>query len=189
MTQPPPSAKLPIQTRAQLRKTLLDQRRATVAEQRQQWDEIIASRVMEWCQQQKPVSLGVFWPIQAEPDLLGCYTQLQKLGIQLALPLVQNKAQALIFLSWEPGDRMTVDEYAIPVPAQRERIIKPAALLIPCVGFDMRNYRLGYGGGYYDRTLAITPRPFALGIAYQQGQAHFTNEEHDLPMDLIITEK
>ena len=62
-------------------------------------------------------------------------------------------------------------------------------LLIPCLGFNANNYRLGYGGGYYDRTLALAPKPFTLGIAYQQGQVNFIAEEHDLPMDLIVTEK
>ena len=188
MTQPPPSVKHPTQTRAHLRKFLLGQRRATAALERQQWDDIIASRVLGWCRQQMPASLGVFWPIQAEPDLLSCYPKLQKLGIQLALPLVQNKEQALVFLSWIPGDSMSVDEYGIPVPTQRDHIIKPTALLIPCVGFNTNNYRLGYGGGYYDRSLALAPRPFALGIAYHQGQTNFSAESHDLPMDLIITE-
>lgn len=189
MTQPSPSAKPLPQSRADLRKSLLDQRRNTVAAQRQLWDKKIAANVMEWCQRQRPASLGVFWPIQAEPDLRLCYPGLQELGIQLALPLVQNKAQALTFLFWAPGDSMTTDEYGIPVPTQREHMIQPAALLVPCVGFNASNYRLGYGGGYYDRTLALAPRPQAIGIAYHQGQADFAAQAHDVPMDLIITEK
>ncbi len=189
MTQPSPSAKPSPQPRALLRKSLLDQRRNTVAAQRQQWDEKIAAKVLDWCRQNRPVSLGVFWPIQAEPDLQLCYPILQELGIQLALPLVQNKAQALTFLAWAPGDRMTTDEYGIPVPAQRVHIIQPAVLLIPCVGFNANNYRLGYGGGYYDRTLSTTPRPQAIGIAYHQGLLDFAAQAHDLAMDLIITEK
>jgi 5-formyltetrahydrofolate cyclo-ligase len=189
MTQPSPSAKPPPQTRAHLRKTLLDQRRNTLATQRQSWDERIAAKLMDWCRQQKPISLGVFWPIQAEPDLLNCYPKLQELGIQLALPWVQKKAQALTFLLWTPGDSMSTDEYGIPVPTQREHIIQPASLLIPCVGFNANNYRLGYGGGYYDRTLSIAPRPQAIGIAYHQGLADFVAQTHDIPMDLIITEK
>ena len=189
MTQPSPSAKPQQQGRAHLRKSLLDQRGITDTQQRQVWDEIIASRVVDWCQKQKPAILGVFWPIQAEPDLLSCYPKLQNLGIQLALPLVQNKAQALTFLSWTPGDSLGLDAYGIPVPTQRDRIVKPTALLIPCVGFTINNFRLGYGGGYYDRTLTTTPRPYALGIAYYQGLANFSPEAHDLPMDLIITEK
>jgi 5-formyltetrahydrofolate cyclo-ligase len=189
MTQPSTSTKPPPQTRAHLRKILLDQRRNTLAPQRQLWDERIAAKVMDWCRQEKPASLGVFWPIQAEPDLLSCYPKLQELGIQLALPWVQNKAQALTFLAWAPGESMSVDEYGIPVPSQREHIIHPTALLIPCVGFNANNYRLGYGGGYYDRTLSITPRPQAIGIAYHQGHAEFAAQAHDLAMDLIITEK
>jgi 5-formyltetrahydrofolate cyclo-ligase len=189
MTQPSPSAKPPPQLRAHLRKTLLDQRRNTVVEQRRLWDKKIAAKLMDWCRQQKPASLGVFWPIQAEPDLRSCYPKLQELGIQLALPLVKNKAQALTFLLWTPGDAMDKDEYGIPVPAQREYIIQPATLLIPCVGFSLSNHRLGYGGGYYDRTLSIAPRPQAIGIAYHQGLLDFAAQKHDLAMDLIITEK
>ena len=189
MTQPSPSAKPSQQPRAHLRKSLLDQRRNTVAAQRQDWDEKIGAKVMDWCRRHKPVCLGVFWPIQAEPDLRSCYPKLQELGIQLALPLVQNKAQALIFLTWAPGDGMATDEHGIPVPAQREHIIQPAALLIPCVGFNASNHRLGYGGGYYDRTLSFTPRPQAIGVAYQQGLLDFAAQAHDLPMDLIITEQ
>lgn len=189
MTQPSPGAKPPPTTRTHLRKILLDQRRNAVAAQRQLWDEQITAKVIDWCRQQRPVSLGVYWPIQAEPDLRCCYPTLQELGIQLALPLVQNKAQALTFLAWAPGDNMATDEYGIPVPAQRQRIIQPAALLIPCVGFNTYNYRLGYGGGYYDRTLSITPRPLAIGIAYRQGQADFAAQAHDLAMDLIITDE
>jgi 5-formyltetrahydrofolate cyclo-ligase len=189
MTQPPASTKPSPHSRTQLRKTLLNQRRAVLVSHRQLWDEIIANKVMHWCRQQKPVSLGVYWPIQAEPDLLTCYIQLQELGIQLAMPLVQNKAQALTFLLWSPGDAMSTDEYGIPVPSQRTRTIQPAALLIPCVGFNSKNYRLGYGGGFYDRTLSVEPRPLALGIAYDQGQANFEAQAHDIPMDLIMTEK
>lgn len=188
MTQPSPGAKPPPQPRAHLRRTLLDQRRNTLAPQRQLWDEKIAVKVIEWCRQQKPVSLGIFWPIQAEPDLLCCYPKLKELGIQLALPWVQNKAQALTFLAWGPGDNLVTDEYGILVPAQREHIIQPVALLIPCVGFNVSNYRLGYGGGYYDRTLSKAPRPQAIGIAYHQGLLDFAAQAHDLPMDLIITE-
>lgn len=189
MTQPSPGANPAPTTRAALRKFLLEQRRATVASQRQLWDEKITAKVIDWCRQQRPVSLGVFWPIQAEPDLRCCYPKLQELGIQLALPLVQNKDQALSFLLWAPGDLMSTDEYGIPVPTQRERFILPTALLIPCVGFNAHNYRLGYGGGYYDRTLSVAPRPQAIGIAYHQGQADFAAQAHDLAMDLIITEK
>ena len=189
MTQPSTSAKPAQQSRAVTRKILLERRRQTDAGQRQQWDTQIIERLLEWCRQQRPASLGVFWPIQTEPDLRHCYPQLHALGIQLALPVVLNKAQPLTFLQWAPGDPMCTDEHGIPVPAQREHVVHPEALLIPCVGFNRNNYRMGYGGGYYDRTLAVTPRPVAIGVAYSQAQSEFMTEAHDVPMDNIFTEK
>lgn len=188
MTQPHSSAKPTTPDRSTLRKTLLSLRRNADAAQRRQWDKAIGAQLLDWCQQHRPTSLGVFWPIQGEPDLLACYPLLQQLGIQLALPLVQAKAAPLLFLQWSPGQPMDTDEYGIPVPSQRERIIEPEVLLIPCVGFNAARFRLGYGGGFYDRTLARTPRPLTLGIAYQLAQTEFAQDAHDVAMDRILTE-
>lgn len=189
MTQPHSSAKAPAQSRSHLRKTLLALRCNTDALQRQQWDAAIGRHLLAWCRQHRPASLGVFWPIQAEPDLRSSYPLLQQMGIQLALPLVLGKAQPLLFLAWQPGDAMERDHHGIPVPAQRDAILQPDAVLIPCLGFNSDQFRMGYGGGYYDRTLASLARPFAIGIAYHQAQTEFTAESHDVAMDAIITEK
>ncbi|MCX7217771.1 MAG: 5-formyltetrahydrofolate cyclo-ligase, partial [Burkholderiales bacterium] len=130
MTQPS------LLSRPALRKSLLALRRNTAPTMRQQWDSAIANHLLRWCSQYRPASLGLFWPIQAEPDLREIYPELQKMGIQLALPLVQAKQQPLLFLEWQSGDAMDTDEYGIPVPQQRERSLKPEVLLIPCVGFN-----------------------------------------------------
>ncbi|MFZ6773135.1 5-formyltetrahydrofolate cyclo-ligase [Undibacterium sp. SXout7W] len=192
MTQPISSAHQPgqdaSQIRAELRQFLLQQRRAVDASLRHQWDLQIAHRLLVWCRQNAPASLGVYWPIQAEPDLRDCYQQLSDSGIVLALPLVQKKNTALRFLAWRPGDPMSVDGYGIPVPEQREHWIQPAALLIPCVGFNAQRYRLGYGGGYYDRTLEHEPRPVTVGVAYRCAEANFPAEAHDIAMDVILTD-
>lgn len=188
MTQPHSSSKPPTPDRAALRKTLIGLRRNADAALRQRWDGAISQQLLDWCLQHRPGSLGVFWPIQAEPDLLASYPLLQEMGIQLALPLVQAKAAPLLFLEWAPGQPMDRDEYGIPVPSQREKIIAPEVLLIPCVGFNAARFRLGYGGGFYDRTLAQQPRPTTLGIAYQLAQTEFTEDAHDVAMDGIITE-
>lgn len=193
MTQPTSSAHPPplvtAGSRTELRKFLLQQRGAIDPLRRQAWDARIAQRVLAWCRQHQLTSLGVYWPIQGEPDLLDCYQQLSELGLQLALPLVSGKHRPLHFLAWQPGDAMTTDEYGIPVPAQRERRLNPAALLIPCVGFNAQGYRLGYGGGYYDCTLALAPRPLALGVAYQLLRAEFAPGAHDIALDSILTEE
>jgi 5-formyltetrahydrofolate cyclo-ligase len=182
MTQPS------LLSRATLRKNLLALRRNTAPTMRHQWDSAIADNLLRWCSQYRPASLGLFWPIQAEPDLREIYPELQKMGIQLALPLVQAKQQPLLFLEWQSGDAMDTDEYGIPVPQQRERSLIPQVVLIPCVGYNRDKFRMGYGGGYYDRTLAKQPRPLALGIAYAQAQADFAAETHDIAMDEILTE-
>ncbi|WP_229751138.1 5-formyltetrahydrofolate cyclo-ligase [Undibacterium terreum] len=177
--------------KAALRRQLLQNRRASDASARLDWDRRIASHLQQWCAQEQPRSLGVYWPIQAEPDLLGLYPALAEAGIQLALPVVQAKDAPLTFVQWTPGDAMEKDGYGIPIPLARDTAIWPDALLIPCVGFTAGKFRLGYGGGYYDRTLAIKPAGLAvktIGIAYQCGLAEFDGEPHDVALDMLITE-
>ncbi len=177
--------------KAALRRHLLQARRAVAAEMRSAWDREITARLQEWCRQHQPRSMGVYWPIQAEPDLLALYPALAASGIQLALPVVQGKDAPLAFIPWAPGDTMEQDGYGIPIPALKDSALWPEVLLIPCVGFNPGKYRLGYGGGYYDRTLAAAPesRPLAtIGIAYQCGLAEFENEPHDAALDFVITE-
>lgn len=192
MTQPPLSGHTSLaelnQNRSALRRYLLDCRRQLDAAVRQQWDAQIADHLMAWCRQEKPASLAVYWPIQAEPDLRSCYAAIAGMGIQLALPWVSAKEAPLRFLAWCEGDAMLTDDYGIPLPAQRNHLVTPAALLIPCVGFNTARYRLGYGGGYYDRTLPGLPDAVSLGIAYQCACADFAPGEHDIPMTQIMTE-
>ncbi|MFZ6679009.1 5-formyltetrahydrofolate cyclo-ligase [Undibacterium sp. Tian12W] len=190
MTQPKNSAhKLSIETaqsRPELRKLLRKKRQEITAEQKQVLDAEIGRQLLAWCQQNQPASLGVYWPIQAEPDLRPCYQQLQDSGLRLALPLVTGKDMALSFLDWQAGDDMAVDSYGIAIPAHGRLVSQPPVLIIPCLGWNAAGYRLGYGGGFYDRTLAASPRPVAIGIAYACTEAEFASEPHDIAMDFII---
>jgi 5,10-methenyltetrahydrofolate synthetase len=83
---------------------------------------------------------------------------------------------------------MVKDAYGVMVPQDVSEIVTPDALLVPCVGFNAANYRLGYGGGFYDRTLAVSSRPLAVGIAYACCRAEFTGDVHDIALDDVITE-
>ncbi len=177
------------QTRQVLRKELLARRKQTPAEVRQQWDQVLMSGVLTWCEQHQPLSVGVYWPIHAEPDLRACYSQMTQMGIQLALPWVIEKNTPLRFLTWQEGDTLANDDYGIPLPAQREHFIVPEVLLIPCVGFTAHGYRLGYGGGYYDRTLALHTECRAIGIAYHSALSEFARGVHDIRMHEILTEQ
>ncbi len=190
MTQPKNSAhKLSIETaqsRPELRKLLRKKRQEITAEQKQVLDEEIGRQLLAWCLQNQPASLGVYWPIQAEPDLRTYYRELQASGLRLALPLVAGKDMALSFLDWQAGDAMVIDSYGIAIPAHGRLVSQPPVLIIPCLGWNAAGYRLGYGGGFYDRTLAASPRPVAIGIAYACTEAEFASEPHDIAMDFII---
>ena len=192
MTQANPDAHSdtmkPVNDRKALRKALLSARKSVAAEQRRIWDAQIAEGLLQWLAQHHPSSLAVYWPIQAEPDLRDWYPQITAMGIQLALPWVVEKNTPLKFLAWQQGDAMELDEYGIPLPADKEKLIEPEILLVPCVGFNQQAYRLGYGGGFYDRTLAQLTSALPLGIAYELASTVFEPGEFDLPMSDILTE-
>ncbi|MBC3934831.1 5-formyltetrahydrofolate cyclo-ligase [Undibacterium sp. CY7W] len=190
MTQPDNGAHAPEQflstPRQTLRRDLLAQRRAVPAAQRAAWDRNLQQQLLEKMQTLRPASLALYWPIRAEPDLRAVYAELQALGIQLALPWVVQAQAPLRFLAWQPGDAMEADSYGIPLPAQRSHLLDPAVILIPCVGFNTTAYRLGYGGGFYDRTLAQLPQALALGIAYPVAACEFEPDHFDLPMHEML---
>jgi 5-formyltetrahydrofolate cyclo-ligase len=100
--------------------------------------------------------IGFYWPFKGEYDPRSLARSLPSKGARLALPVVLEKPRPLIFREWWPGIRMTKGIWNIPIPEHGSKVV-PDILLIPLVGFDQRKYRLGYGGGYYDRTLAVLP--------------------------------
>ncbi len=108
---------------------------------------------------------------------------------KIGLPVVDRVHKTLQFHAWWPGCPMQEDAYNIPKPKDTE-VIMPTLLLVPCLGFGPRGYRLGYGGGFYDRTLsAISPKPFTLGLGFANGYVgSFTPEPHDVPLDAILTD-
>jgi len=168
---------------------LLAQRQEVSPEVRARLDERIARHAWDWWRASGVHSIGVYWPMRGEPDLRALYARLHAQGVQLALPLVVGKDAALAFAVWQPGDALQRDAFGCAVPGPLARPARPQALLIPCVGFNARNQRLGYGGGFYDRTLAQTPRPAAIGIAYAAGACEFAGDEHDIALDRVITEE
>ena len=171
----------------QLRAALLSARQAMSTAQRARADATIAARILQWWRAGSLPVLGIYSAIRGEPDLGALYEALHADGAVLALPAVTDAAQALRFLRWAPGDTTVMDRFGVAVPARQE-IVEPDALLIPCVGFNAACMRLGYGGGFYDRTLERRPRPATLGVAYDCGEASFETEAHDIALDAIVTE-
>ena len=135
------------------------------------------------------IILGVYWPFQAEFDPRPLIDWLIAAGSAAALPAVVDKSGPLEYRAWRPGDPMVDGVWNIPIPEQRD-IVLPQAVLAPLVGFDREFYRLGYGGGYFDRTLAaLAPRPLAIGVGFESSLLDTIHPQpHDIPMDLIVTE-
>lgn len=171
-----------------LRRRLLADRQAVPEEVRRAWDEAICTRVIAWWEANPASTLGVYWPIRDEPDPRAAYEELTMRGVQLALPVVVARDAPLRFAAWSPGDPLRADAFGVPVP-EIVSSVQPDALLLPCVGFNAGRFRLGYGGGFYDRTLAQVPRPLAVGIAYASGLVDFNADPHDIALDDVITER
>lgn len=174
--------------KAALRRELLANRQAIPPEVRNAMDAAIARHVIDWRNAHSVDVLGVYWPIRSEPDLRSCYAMLSNCGMALALPMVVERNTPLRFISWKPGDPMTKDTFGVAIPVSGAEV-QPDALLIPCVGFNDKLFRLGYGGGFYDRTLAQTRRPMTVGIAYECARTRFEADAHDVPLDFVITER
>lgn len=174
--------------KSDLRRSLLATRHAIPAELRVRWDAAIGVRVLAWLTAHPVQRLGVYWPINSEPDLRKVYTELAARGVQLALPVVISRTAPLRFAAWMPGDPLVKDAFGVAIPAATGSVVQLDAMLVPCVGFNTNHIRLGYGGGFYDRTLASVPRPLALGIAYQCTSEIFEGNAHDIALDAIITE-
>jgi 5,10-methenyltetrahydrofolate synthetase len=132
--------------------------------------------------------VSAYWPFRGEPDLRDWMRSATARGLRIALPVVVEKGQPLIFREWVPGARLTRGVWNIPIPADGPEVV-PDVLIAPFVGFDVQRYRLGYGGGFFDRTLAAlqTPRT-VIGVGHPGGAVPTIHPQpHDIPMDHIVT--
>lgn len=134
-------------------------------------------------------TVGFYWPIQGELDLRVLVEEWCEAGASACLPVVAEKQAPVEFWAWQPGMRMQPGFWNIPQPPERV-LLRPDALIVPLVGFDPACYRLGYGGGYYDRTLAsLDPKPLCIGVGLELGRLEtIYPQPHDIPMDVVVTE-
>jgi 5,10-methenyltetrahydrofolate synthetase len=130
------------------------------------------------------------WPIRNEYDARHFAATLRRRGALTALPVVVGPGHQLAFREWHSGVILETGPLGIPYPAE-SRLLVPRVLVLPMVGFSEEGYRLGYGGGYFDRTLAaMQPRPVAIGIAYELARIPTIHPQAwDVPMDWVVTER
>jgi len=174
--------------RAQWRRELLARRKAQSAEERAAADsrlDAALGRVLA----EIGGTLGFYWPIQEEYDARPVVTRwlTAEAGRQAALPVVVRRAAPLVFRNWTPATPMMAAGFGTSVPVP-EDVVVPDSLLIPLVGFDAAGYRLGYGGGFYDRTIAaLQPRPHTIGIGYSICRLDSIDpQSYDLKLDMLI---
>jgi len=167
----------------------LDRRRAIPVPQRREYSSGIAKRVLEAIGTAEGITVSLYWPIRGEPDLRDLMDEIARRGGCCALPVVIERNQPLEFHTWKPGDRLVRGFWNIPVPSNGARVV-PDIVVAPVVAFDCACYRLGYGGGYFDRTLGvISGEPRVLGVGYAQAAIDtIYPQPHDIPMDAIVTE-
>jgi 5-formyltetrahydrofolate cyclo-ligase len=181
--------------KSQLRAALIEQRMG-LPDRAQRSD--LLQRVMRiWLIGRPDTVIGAYWPIKGEFDPLPALHRWKEDGElldephrrRIGLPVVNREHGTLTFHSWYPGCPMEPDAYDIPKPKDTELIV-PTLLFVPCLGYSAGGYRLGYGGGFYDRTLAaLEPRPFTVGLGFTHGYIEeFEPEAHDLPLDAILND-
>lgn len=198
------------------RKALIEQR-LNLPDRLQRAD--LLQRVMRiWLVGREDAVIGAYWPIKGEFDPLPALYRWQEDAIsqesesnqapahegraqaatenianrsprKIGLPVVNKLHKTLTFHAWYPGCPMEEDAYGIPKPKDTE-IIVPTLLFVPCVGYGPGGFRLGYGGGFYDRTLAtLQPKPFTVGLGYSHGWLpDLEPEPHDVALDAILND-
>lgn len=182
------SAALPHE-RASLRAELLAARRVWLAGSAAQTAESnLARQLIEVLTQLEPQCLGLYWALEGEFNAAAAVlAQHFEQDPQFALPYAKQRGREMVYRRWD-GDTPTLkDECGIPSAAGA--VVVPDVVLVPCVGFTRKGFRLGYGGGYFDRWLAAHPGVTSVGLGWSVSEAQFAVEPHDQALTLILTER
>lgn len=175
--------------RQKLRREMIGRREALSPEMHASLSAAVRARLHEAFPALPGLTVGFCWPVQNEPDLRPLVSELCARGGRVALPVVIRAGAPLAFREWWPDQPLSPDRYGIPSPTDGDFLV-PQLLLIPVNAFDEGHYRIGYGGGFFDRTLAtLSPRPLAVGVGFDFQKVECVRPEaHDQPLDVMITE-
>ena len=178
--------------RATLRRQLVERRLALSAAECAALSATICSQLQAHFAPLAALRVAFCWPVKNEPDLrplIAAWQAAAHPGFAALLPVVVEPGAPLAFRAWSPDSELTADRYGIPTPAAGEFVV-PQALLLPVNGFDADGYRIGYGGGFFDRTLAaLDPAPLAIGVGFELARvASIRPEPHDIRLDAMVSE-
>jgi 5-formyltetrahydrofolate cyclo-ligase len=176
--------------RKRKREELIQRRMALSSETRRALGELAMAQLAQAVDLEDYRVLGFCWPMRGEFDVRSLARRHLAQAGDAAIPVVVERSAPIEFWRWQPGAAMARGVWDIPIPKERV-VVMPDAVLVPLVGFDPSGFRLGYGGGYFDRTLAAArPRPYAIGLGYEDSLLPtIFPQRHDIPMDLIVTDR
>ncbi|WP_439597134.1 5-formyltetrahydrofolate cyclo-ligase [Falsiroseomonas sp.] len=150
----------------------------------------LTDHLLRECPPPPGATVAGFWPMGAEIDIRPLLHALHARGHRIALPVTPKRGQPLAFRAWQPGDTLARGPLGTSQPSADQPPLTPDWLLVPLLAFDRAGHRLGYGGGYYDRTLAILPGATAIGVAYAAQEVdEVPVGVDDAPLDAIATER
>lgn len=174
-----------------MRRAVLLQRRAAHVARGPRAALDLARRVTAEVPAQNSIIAG-YWPLGDEIDCRPALETFKEAGAEVALPVVAGQGQVLIFRAWSPGDPLDSGPFGTAHPTVRAAVVTPTLLLLPLIAFDATGQRLGYGAGYYDRTVAALrkgPGVNVIGVAYdEQEVAAVPVDGHDQRMDAVMTD-
>ncbi|PPE66638.1 5-formyltetrahydrofolate cyclo-ligase [Caldimonas caldifontis] len=175
--------------RATLRQQLLEARERFVASPSgPAAHRALGQRLKDVLEALEPQVLGLYWPVRSEFNARVAWgDDMTVLADGLALPFARRHPPTMAYRRWDGRDDPPVrDECGIP--STEGAVVVPDVVLVPCVGYTREGYRLGYGGGYFDRWLAAHPGVTPVGVAWHGSQVALQPEPHDQPLTLVVTE-
>ncbi len=172
------------------RERLLAVRQSIDAAERAALDHRITDHLTDLLGDLRGTTVGLYVPIRGEPRLTRFARSIVAGGGRCALPVVVERNRPLIYRTWSPGQRLVPGIWNIPCPDESAETVVPEIMIAPVLGFDSRGFRLGNGGGYFDRTLAIrNDSPQVIGVGYERLRiATIYPQPHDIAMTLVLTE-
>jgi 5-formyltetrahydrofolate cyclo-ligase len=176
-------------TKPQLRQQLKDWCKAHLPGTNAVHAAAVAQRVLGLIKETASVKVvACYLPMTDEVDSLPLLNQLRMAGYTVALPVVAAKDEKLVFRLYDPKNALSRDKIGLPAPDLGAPLLTPDLMIVPLLGFNADNYRLGRGGGYYDRTLEGLSGIVTIGLGYNAQQIVFSPDSHDVALDYIVTE-
>lgn len=191
-TEPLPSrTAVALTERQALRQRLLAERDRFVASpQAPALRAALAVHLAHLLRELEPDQLGIYWPIHNEFNAIAALEAPGLPKLPLALPWARRQPREMHYRVWDGEPPASLDDCGLPAPAEGPAVV-PEVVLVPCVGYTRTGFRLGYGGGYFDRWLALHPGVTAIGIAWSLGEiaeGAFAPQPHDRALAIVITE-